>query len=42
MGAPGKIIRELDHKTRNDLLESARHYQENARRFRSGMRAQLP
>lgn len=42
MGAPGKIIRELDDKTRNDLLESAKHYQENARRFRSGMRAELP
>ena len=37
MGAPGKIIRELDDKARAGLIESARRYQQNAARFRKGM-----
>ena len=37
MGAPGKIIRELDDKARAGLIDSARNYQRNAARFRKGM-----
>ncbi|MGY6410227.1 MAG: gamma carbonic anhydrase family protein [Alkalilacustris sp.] len=37
MGAPGKIVRTLDAAAQEKLLESARHYVENARRFRSGL-----
>ena len=37
MGAPGKIIRELDDKAREGLIDSARNYQRNAARFRKGM-----
>ena len=39
MGAPGKIVRELDDAAREGLIQSARHYQENARRFRAGLEA---
>lgn len=39
MGAPGKVIRQLDDAARAGLLESARHYRENAARFRNGLRA---
>ena len=38
MGAPGKVVRELDEKAIEDLRKSALHYQENMRRFRSGLR----
>lgn len=38
LGAPGKAIRSLDAKTIATLLQSAKHYQENARRFRAGLR----
>jgi carbonic anhydrase/acetyltransferase-like protein (isoleucine patch superfamily) len=38
MGAPGKIVRELDEKAINGLRGSALHYQENMRRFRNGLK----
>lgn len=34
MGAPGKVVRQLDHKAIQMLTASARHYSENAARFR--------
>ncbi|KAJ56830.1 anhydrase [Actibacterium mucosum KCTC 23349] len=34
MGAPGKIVRQLDEDAIEGLRNSARHYQENAARFR--------
>lgn len=37
LGAPGKVVRELDEATRQTLIASALHYQENARRFRDGL-----
>ncbi|MEJ1996737.1 MAG: gamma carbonic anhydrase family protein [Maritimibacter sp.] len=39
MGAPGKVVRELDEATRAKLIESAKHYAENAARFRTGLTA---
>ncbi|MGR3659877.1 MAG: gamma carbonic anhydrase family protein [Paracoccaceae bacterium] len=39
IGAPGKIVRVLDAKAIAGLLSSARHYQDNARRFRADLRA---
>ena len=33
MGAPGKVIRQLDENAINALKASALHYQENAARF---------
>ncbi len=39
MGAPGKVIRTLDRDAQATLLESARHYVENARRYRAGLSA---
>lgn len=38
MGAPGKVVRELDEAARAALLDSAARYRENMRRFRDGMR----
>lgn len=38
MGAPGKVIRELDGNAINGLKMSALHYQENAARFRRDLR----
>ncbi|KZY35461.1 gamma carbonic anhydrase family protein [Roseovarius sp. HI0049] len=38
MGAPGKIVRQLDDKAMASLEFSARHYQENMRRYRDGLR----
>ncbi len=38
MGAPGKIVRELDPGAVKGLEMSARHYQDNMRRFRAGLR----
>lgn len=38
MGAPGKVVRALDDKTIAGLKESARHYAENAARFRAGLK----
>jgi carbonic anhydrase/acetyltransferase-like protein (isoleucine patch superfamily) len=37
MGAPGKVIRQLDETARAGLLASAASYQGNARRFRAGL-----
>lgn len=39
MGAPGKVVRQLDETARARLLASAAGYQANARRFRAGLRA---
>ncbi|MBM1218851.1 gamma carbonic anhydrase family protein [Ponticoccus sp. SC2-23] len=39
MGAPGKIVRQLDDAARAALITSARHYVANARRFRAGLEA---
>lgn len=39
MGAPGKIVRELDQTAIDGLLKSARGYQANMRRFRAGLSA---
>ena len=38
VGAPGKAIRQLDDAAIEGLRQSATHYQENMRRFRSGLR----
>ncbi|PRY26790.1 carbonic anhydrase/acetyltransferase-like protein (isoleucine patch superfamily) [Aliiruegeria haliotis] len=38
MGAPGKVVRQLDEKAIQGLLASALNYQENARRFAAGLR----
>lgn len=38
MGAPGKVVRELDAKMLEMLRGSAKSYQENMRRFRDGMK----
>lgn len=37
MGAPGKVVRELDVSAIAGLKASALHYQENAQRFRTGL-----
>lgn len=39
MGAPGKIVRQLDDKAIAMLTASALHYTENARRFRDDLTA---
>ncbi|WP_179379574.1 gamma carbonic anhydrase family protein [Jannaschia marina] len=39
MGAPGKVVRELDDAARAALLASAEHYRQNAARFAKGLRA---
>lgn len=39
MGAPGKIVRTLDAEAQAGLIQSARHYVENAHRFRAGLEA---
>ena len=39
MGAPGKVVRELDDAARAKLLASAEGYRANARRFMAGLRA---
>ncbi|SLN36168.1 2,3,4,5-tetrahydropyridine-2,6-dicarboxylate N-acetyltransferase [Roseovarius albus] len=39
MGAPGKVVRQLDEAAIDRLKVSARHYQQNMRRFRAGLRA---
>ena len=38
MGAPGKIVRELDEAARERLLGSARTYIANAKRFGKGLK----
>ncbi len=37
MGAPGKVVRQLDETAIAGLRKSARHYQDNMRRFRTGL-----
>lgn len=39
MGAPGRVVRELDDAARASLIASARGYQANAARFLKGMKA---
>ncbi len=39
MGAPGKVVRQLDETAKARLLASAASYQANARRFRVGLTA---
>ncbi|MGH1453717.1 MAG: gamma carbonic anhydrase family protein [Paracoccaceae bacterium] len=38
MGAPGKVVRQLDEAAINGLRASALHYQENMRRFKNGLK----
>ncbi|WP_281825448.1 gamma carbonic anhydrase family protein [Jannaschia rubra] len=38
MGTPGKVVRDLDEAARQALIQSARHYRENAARFREGLK----
>jgi carbonic anhydrase/acetyltransferase-like protein (isoleucine patch superfamily) len=38
LGAPGKVVRQIDEETRVDLLKSASMYQANALRFRLELR----
>ncbi|WP_101066529.1 gamma carbonic anhydrase family protein [Roseovarius salinarum] len=38
MGAPGKVVRQLDADAIEALKASALHYQQNMRRFRDGLR----
>ncbi|TYB81733.1 gamma carbonic anhydrase family protein [Maritimibacter fusiformis] len=38
MGAPGKVVRQLDAAARAALLASAETYRNNARRFRAGLK----
>jgi carbonic anhydrase/acetyltransferase-like protein (isoleucine patch superfamily) len=37
MGAPGRVVREIDEAGRAELLASAEHYRAQMRRFRSGL-----
>lgn len=37
IGAPGKVVRELDEAARAKLIDSARHYRANMRRFRASL-----
>ncbi|MDP1667729.1 gamma carbonic anhydrase family protein [Phaeovulum sp.] len=39
MGAPGRVVRQLDEAGVEKLLRSAVHYRANARRFAAGLRA---
>lgn len=39
MGAPGKVVRQLDEAAQAGLLASAEHYRQNMRRFRAGLKA---
>jgi carbonic anhydrase/acetyltransferase-like protein (isoleucine patch superfamily) len=38
MGAPGKVVREMDAKAIQSLTAAALHYQDNMRRFRDGLK----
>ena len=38
MGAPGKIVRELDEDAQKGLTRAALHYQENQRRYRADLK----
>ena len=37
MGSPGKIVRTLTSEQQQGLLQSAKHYVENARRYKAGL-----
>ena len=39
MGAPGKVVRQLDEAARTGLLKSAEGYRANMRRYRAGLSA---
>ncbi|SHO65436.1 Carbonic anhydrase or acetyltransferase, isoleucine patch superfamily [Pseudoxanthobacter soli DSM 19599] len=39
VGAPGRVVRELDAKAAAELLASAEHYVRNGRRFSAGLRS---
>ncbi len=39
LGAPGRVVKELDGPARESLILSARHYVANMRRFRSNLTA---
>ncbi|MBN9886447.1 gamma carbonic anhydrase family protein [Salipiger abyssi] len=39
MGMPGKVVRQLDEAAIAGLRKSARHYQDNARRYAAGLTA---
>lgn len=39
MGMPGKIVRQLDEDAIEGLRNSARHYQQNARRYALGLKS---
>ena len=39
MGAPGRVIRQMDAAAIDGLRQSALHYQQNMRRFRAGLQA---
>lgn len=39
MGAPGKVVRQLDEAAAAMLLASAKSYRNNARRFRAGLKS---
>ncbi len=39
LGAPGKVVRELDAEAREGLIASALGYQANMRKFRAGLKA---
>ncbi len=38
MGAPGRVVREIDDASYQGLLNSAKRYQDNAKRIRDGMK----
>ncbi|MAY88556.1 MAG: gamma carbonic anhydrase family protein [Pseudooceanicola sp.] len=38
MGAPGKVVREVDEKALQRMISGSLHYQDNMRRFRDEMR----
>lgn len=38
MGSPGKVVRQLDEAALAGILASAKHYQDNMRRFKNGLR----
>ena len=39
MGMPGKVVRQLDDAAIEGLRQSAKHYQDNARRYAAGLEA---
>jgi len=39
MGAPGKVVRQLDEAAFENLRQSAQHYQDNMRQYRDQLRA---